>query len=33
VLGPEDWFDLPGADLVRQGLADLRAGEVTVPSS
>jgi hypothetical protein len=24
--------DLPGADLVRQGLADLRAGHMTVPA-
>jgi hypothetical protein len=32
VLAPDDWFDLPGADLVRQGLADLHTGAVTVAS-
>jgi hypothetical protein len=32
VIWSNDWSDLPGAELVRQGLADLQAGLVTVPA-
>lgn len=30
MLSPDQWSDLPGADLVRQGLRDLEDGAVTV---
>ena len=32
MLSPDQWSDLPGAELVRQGLDDLAAGVVTIPS-
>jgi hypothetical protein len=32
VLLREDWAELPGADLVRQGIDDLRSGRITVPA-
>ena len=32
MLSPEEWSDLPGADLVRQGFDDLATGEVTAAS-
>jgi hypothetical protein len=32
VLALDQWSDLPGADLVRQGLEDLEAGAVTIPA-
>jgi hypothetical protein len=29
---PEDWADLPGADLIRTGLLDLSRGQVSIES-
>ena len=32
MISSRDWSNLPGADLVRQGLEDLSAGAVTIPA-